>query len=369
MTHHYQCQPYQALLNQYPNISPKGKIVDHAVRWPQWQIQPFVDAAKDLAEQLDNCCPMAPSPISVPKGNLFDCVSVDFAITEGGRGKLTPKLIELQAFPSIHHICLSIERDLSFTSQRLDGRTWQERNQALRASVTAGLPKEKVVMLDQSPLTQRSALDFVLAGDMVTVKAIDEIFIYHGEWVYLDELQRPTPFSRVYNRCIFHTLTPEQQKKLTDMSNSETLSWFAHPGWFYQFSKAVIPHLNHGCIPETHAFNSFTKANPAGWVLKDIDSVSGKGVMLSPSQSDIEQAALRPEQHIWQERVQYEAWLKLPRNPVVMMAEMRVMLLRQPQGWMAISLMLRTAHNGHISEAMNNNRPGEGITVLMEVAP
>ena len=97
---------------------------------------------------------------------------------EGGR--LAPKLIELQAFPTLYGFQVAQSEELSAICPDAAGLGWYLSGldtagykRVVGEAILAGLPPENVVLLDLDPPRQKTAIDFVFTEQFWGVRAVD----------------------------------------------------------------------------------------------------------------------------------------------------------------------------------------------------
>ena len=106
---------------------------------------------------------------------------MDFAVARGEGGRLAPKLIELQAFPTLYAFqvaqceelarsCARIRQRLGWFLSGLDAASYRK---VVGDAILAGLPPENVVLLDLDPPQQKTAIDFAFTEQFWGVRAVD----------------------------------------------------------------------------------------------------------------------------------------------------------------------------------------------------
>jgi len=108
------------------------------------------------------------------------------------------------------------------------------------------------------------------------------------------------------------------------------VTWAAHPAWFWLWSKAALPFLEHPAVPKTVLLSEVERLPDAldRYVLKPLFSYAGSGVNVAPSRADLE-AIAAPLRAGWclQERIAYAEALEALDGGMVKV-ELRVMLVR-----------------------------------------
>jgi hypothetical protein len=274
----------------------------------------------------------------VPNENLRpDCLAVDFALCKSETGSLEPKLIELQAFPSLfaYQSYLSgkykkhFDIDAGYSSyfNRLNNFSYIEE---LRKWILDGHKPENVILLELYPHKQKTRLDFEISRAYWGIEAVCITkLIQEGANIFYEKEGNRIQVQRIYNRLIFDDLDQNlgQVKLKVNFKEPWNLTWISHPNWFYRVSKFCIPFLKSESIPETKFLSEY---NPKldhleDFVLKPLFSFAGKGVNIHPTQNDID-GINDPQNYILQKKVQYDPCIKNPEG-VNIKAEIRLLYI------------------------------------------
>ena len=273
----------------------------------------------DFQEIRDRFVPkQLQSPL--PMGNP-DFFSVDFGLCDDGNGKITPQLIELQAFPTLFFYQPFLgnaflkcypnipKDDVHFYFSGLDDVSYHK----LISDVILGDEnRENVILLELFPEKQRTRIDF-----WATKKALDiEVVcmtkvIKEGKKLFYEKDGRKIPIHRMYNRVIFDELQRIENLDVAfNLNDDLDVTWVTHPDWFFVISKCIMPQLKHKNIPASYYLNDYPKdVNLADFVLKPLFSFAGQGVNLHPDQNTID-AIQDKENYILQKKVQYAPLVK-----------------------------------------------------------
>jgi hypothetical protein len=268
-----------------------------------------------------------------------DVVIVDLGICEEG-GRLTPRLIELQAFPSLFGFqfmllgCMrrsfpAIPADWTSAFSGLHDHEYLE---LLRRTIIGDANPENVILLEIEPEKQKTRVDFACTEVLLGIRSVCLTTVKkRGRELFYDLDGREVRIERIYNRVIFDEL--ERRPDLNfDFKFQEELDvrWIPHPNWYYRISKHSLPFLK---TPHTSpAF--FADEFPAGesienYVLKPLYSFAGLGVDMEPT---AEKIAALSEPHAWilQKKVNYASFVRTVDGPLSK-AELRMMFL-WPEG-------------------------------------
>lgn len=265
-------------------------------------------------------------------------LQVDFAIVRGEDGELTPRLIELQGFPSLYGFQWLLEKEFRAHwpaipgdwSPYFSGLTSETYPAALRDVIVAGADPENVVLLEIDPEHQKTQIDFYATRQLLGIPIVDaREVIERGGRLFYPRDGREVPIHRIYNRVIFD----EVERKGLDLSHIfhrdlVDVTWVGHPNWYLKISKFSLPFIKSRYCPPTW-FVSDLKEYPEdleNYVLKPLFSFAGLGVELGPSRERL-RSLPDPESFILQRRVDYAAAIETPDEPAK--AEIRMMFLWQ----------------------------------------
>jgi hypothetical protein len=272
-------------------------------------------------------------------------VQVDFGLVRDARGELQPKLVELQAFPSLYAYQgplaetyldvyglggaasssrLQASGQLKYFLSGLDEKSYRE---LLRRAIVGSHDPENVILMEIDPKHQKTLPDFLLTEKLLGVPTVDIVDIKkEGSRLYYERGGKRVPIRRIYNRTIVDELERKGVKFGFDWRDELDVEWAGHPNWYFRISKFSIPYLKHASVPKTW-FLSRAEEIPEdldNYVLKPLYSFAGLGVMIAPTQEDI--AAIPAEKrgdYILQERMKFEPVIETPFGATK--AEVRVM--------------------------------------------
>ena len=264
-----------------------------------------------------------PADCTVPnEPNHSHYLTIDYAICEAPDGTLEPKLIELQAFPSLfafqdwfshllrEHVYIPEGYDYFFS-----GLTSTSYQQMLASTLLGSHSKEEVILLEIEPHRQKTRVDFFCTEKMVGVKAVCVTDVYAiGNHLYYELDGKSQIIKRIYNRVIFDEFQARPDLKLRfDFATPYDVEWTGHPGWFFRISKYMLPLLDHVSVPKTRRVSEFSPApeDLPNYVLKPLYSFAGTGVVFDVTPADV--AAVKdPENWILQEKVNYAPSIASP---------------------------------------------------------
>jgi hypothetical protein len=237
-----------------------------------------------------------PPEFDVPRSDdhpLF--AQADFAVAEAD-GRLAPRLIELQGFPSLYAFQLLQGRlcremvpgeDLAYLLSGLDDAGYVR---VLGEAILGGLPAESVVLLDLDPPRQNTYPDFTATERLLGIRAVCPTDVRkRGRELWYERDGRATRILRVYNRVIVDELVRRRVELPFRFTEELDVQWAGHPNWFFRWSKHALPVLRHPLVPEARLLSEFERPpqDLERWVLKPLFSFSGTGVKVDVTPEDL----------------------------------------------------------------------------------
>jgi hypothetical protein len=320
-------QEYRRRLEQRGRTKIPFRLAESPVFLPPDLRDEMVEASLEIFRQLSTPEALKRSEAAVPKGldvpncDAFPTFAVtDFAVTRGPGGGLAPKLIELQAFPTLYAFQVAQSEELARLCPEGDTLGWTLSGldtvsywKAVGDAILAGLPSENVVLLDLDPPRQKTAIDFAFTQQFWGVRAVDPAEIEkRGRELWYSCEGRTTRIRRIYSRLIFDELDATGAKLPFDLTEPLEVSWAGHPNWYFRWSKHCLPQLRHSAVPEAILLSDLP-APPKdleNWVLKPLFSFAGSGVKVEVTPQDL---AAVPEA----ERAQTLLMRKVDYAPVI----------------------------------------------------
>lgn len=304
-------------------------------------------AAHEIVAQLrtpafqQHAASAIPRGLEVPNESPHPAfLQIDFAICADPAGRLTPRLIELQGFPSLYAFQLFLTRCLRAAYPAVP-RDWQPFFSGLDETgyvdflhrvIVGDSEPEHVVLLEIEPERQKTRIDFACTESLLGVRPVclsavtrrgRELFYRHGE--------REIRIERIYNRVIFDELLRRPDFRAGfDFRDELDVTWVGHPNWYFRISKHALPFLKTEHTPGAFFADEF----PAGrdlddYVLKPLYSFAGLGVEMEPTTEKM-RALSEPHAWILQEKVRYAEFVPTPDGPRSK-AEIR-MMFAWPEG-------------------------------------
>ncbi len=261
-----------------------------------------------------------PEGLEVPNESAHpNFLVVDFGIcTEGDR--LAPRLIELQAFPSLFGFQLMVLHCIRKAYPAIP-RNWtssfgeikdEEYLALLRRTILAGANPENVVLLEIEPEKQKTRIDFACTETLIGVRPVCVTRVKkRGRELFYEHGGREIRIERIYNRVIFDELLRRPDLILSFRFLDEfDVDWVGHPNWYFRISKHSLPFLKTENTSPAFFGDEFPpNESLAEYVLKPLYSFAGLGVDMEPTK---EKLAALPNPHEWilQKKVAYAEFVQ-----------------------------------------------------------
>jgi hypothetical protein len=278
----------------------------------------IIDATR-TPEFVKQAASAVPKELEVPNESAHpNFLVVDFAICEE-ENRLVPRLIELQAFPSLFGFQLLLLGCIR-KAYPVIPRNWTSSFggikddaylQLLRRTIIADSAPENVVLLEIEPEKQKTRIDFVATETLLDVRPVCVTKIKkRGRQLFYDRDGSEVQIQRIYNRVIFDELIRRPDLNLPFQFQDELdVTWVGHPNWYFRISKHSLPFLETEHTSPTFFADDFpANENIGDYVLKPLYSFAGHGVDMEPTRQKI--AALEnPCEWILQKKVDYASFV------------------------------------------------------------
>ena len=349
-------EKYQALLarlNEATRSKIDFRICETPCFMPGALMEQMASIGADLTHQLVDSpeymqasYAAVPEAYRVPNESLHPhFMTVDFGLVRDEDGVLQPKLVELQAFPSIFGYqsllapsyleIFGLDPELRWLLGGLD----EERYWAMLRQVILGdHAPENVVLLEVQPELQKTLPDFHVYEDKLGIATVDIASLRReGRQLFYrkqESSDRWIPIHRIYNRAIVDEIERKKIQISFDYRDELDVEWAGHPNWYFRISKFSLPFLRHKAVPNTVFLNDWFDGRGgqslpderSRILLKPLYSFAGRGIQFAPTDEEL---ASIPEsdRHLYllQERVQFEPVIDTPFGKT--QAEIRVMYL------------------------------------------
>ncbi|MDI1255771.1 MAG: hypothetical protein PSV16_06700 [Flavobacterium sp.] len=260
-------------------------------------------------------------------------LAIDFGICEED-GKIIPKLIEVQGFPSLFNyqyiLYDKFKQFYPFLSELtpfINNISSEDYLKIIEEAICNNHPKENVILLEIEPEKQNTKIDFYYCKrDIgIPIVCVTELVKKDKKLYYHNDKGVEIEVKRIYNRVIFDEL---ELRKDLDMkfsfSDDLDVEWAGHPNWFFRISKFILPMLKGKYFIETTLLSDLKEIpeDLENYVLKPLFSFSGTGVIFHVKKEDIE-AVTEKDLYILQKKVHYIPIVQSPDGKVK--AEVRVL--------------------------------------------
>ena len=287
-------------------------------------------------EFADHAQDAIPDGLAVPgESGHPNFLVVDFGIcTEGGR--LVPRLIELQAFPSLFGFQLLALHCLRKAFPAIP-RAWTSsfggiKDDAyvdiLRRTIVGDAPVENVILLEIEPEKQKTRIDFAATETLLGIRSVCVTKLEkRGRQLFYERDGRSVRVERIYNRVIFDELIRRPDLNLPfRFQDNLDVKWVGHPNWYFRISKHSLPFLKTEQTSPAFFANEFPETEQIeDYVLKPLYSFAGLGVDMEPTREKLS-ALEKPREWILQKKVQYAEFVPTTDGPKSK-AEIRMMFV------------------------------------------
>ena len=321
-------------------------------------------------------------------------LTADFALVESEDGQLTPKLVEIQAFPSVYGyqvVLCSAYREVYrlpdtlgvFLSGLNEAGYWE----LLRRTILGGHDPENVVLTEVDPMHQKTRPDFEVTAQTLGIAVVDiaSLEAAGDKLYYRNAAGRRLPVHRIYNRAIVDELIARSIRLPFDLTHPWDVEWAGHPNWYFLISKFSLPWLSrpgagHWVVPPAVFAGDFLEGRgladlaaagvplpaPSGpetvfdeLLLKPLFSFAGKGIEFGPTQRRLEQIpAERRAEYLLQQKMSFVPLIATPRG--MTQAEIRVLYLWPDGGKLTPALCLVRLGRGKMM-GVDHNRNQEWV--------
>ncbi len=329
----YTPEKYQRLLKlleERCGTPVKFRVCETPCFLPKPLLDQMCEYGKELVQQLNGIdyrkvsSAAIPEQFKVPRETarpLF--VQVDFGLVRDQFGKLQPKLVELQGFPSLYAYqavlsqsyaeVFGLDRNLKYL---LGGMDWESYKKLLRRAIVADHDPSQVILMEIDPLHQKTLPDFLVTEKLLGIKTVDITAVKKaGKFLFYENGGQRVPIMRIYNRAIVDEMVRKDLKTAFQLTDDLEVEWAGHPNWFFRLSKFSLPYLRHECVPRTWFLDRVDQIpkDLENYVVKPLFSFAGLGVIINLKPEDI--AAIPREkrsQYILQERMNFEPVVETP---------------------------------------------------------
>jgi len=249
---------------------------------------------------------------------------VDFGICSDGH-RLVPRLIELQAFPSLFGFqflllgCMrkaypAIPRDWTSSFGGIKDEAYMD---ILRRTILGDSDPENVILLEIEPEKQKTRIDFACTETLLGIRPVCLTKIKkRGRQLFYQRNGREVRIERIYNRVIFDELLRRPELGIDfGFQDDLDVTWVGHPNWYFRISKHSLPFLKTEHTSPAFFADEFPSDEKIdNYVLKPLYSFAGLGVDMEPSREKLS-ALKNPHEWILQMKVDYAAFVPTDDGP------------------------------------------------------
>ncbi|HVM92376.1 MAG TPA: hypothetical protein VMT67_06165 [Terriglobales bacterium] len=265
-------------------------------------------------------------------------IQVDLGLVRDAAGELQPKLVELQAFPSLYAYqpvlaqsyidVFGLDPTLKYFLDGLDHASYKK---LLADAIVAEHDPANVILMEIHPDEQKTKPDFVLTDKLLGIRTVCITRIRkQGRRLFYEESGKQVQIERIYNRAIVDELERKGVALPFDFRDDLDVEWAGHPNWYFRISKYSIPYLSHPSVPRTLFLDRISTVpnDLENFVLKPLYSFAGLGVKIAPTRADIDAIpSVKRGEYILQERVDFVPVVETPYGPTKV--ELRLMYIWQ----------------------------------------
>jgi len=292
-------------------------------------------------------------------------LTADFALVRTAKGDLEPRLVEIQAFPSVYGfqavLCDAYRQAFGLPSSLgcfLGGLDEEGYWKLLAKTILGNCDPQEVVLTEIDPLRQKTRPDFEITARRLglAVRDISTLSAEGNRLSYAAADGSRVAIRRIYNRAIADELMARNVRLPFELSQEWEVEWAGHPNWYFLISKFSIPWLSrppdpHPVVPPAVFLDEFLDgpgraqlemqgvpvAQCTGpetvyseLLLKPLFSFAGKGIHFNPTQSELESIpGAQRREFLLQQKMRFAHTVETPFGPT--QPEFRILYL-WPEG-------------------------------------
>ena len=321
-------------------------------------------------------------------------LTADFSLVHDPACKLTPRLVEIQAFPSVYgyqEALCSAYREVfelpdtlgTFLGGMNETGYWD----LFARTVLGGHDPEHVVLTEVDPENQKTLPDFEVTARRLGIAVVDILSLeaIENKLYYRNSAGRLVPIHRIYNRAIADELIARNLRLPFDITRGWDVEWAGHPNWYFLISKFSIPWLSqhpasHPVVPPAVFLSDFLEGSGRAellangvrlpfytgpesiyseLLLKPLFSFAGKGIQFDPTQAQLEAIpGARRRDFLLQQRMHFVPTIETPHG--LTQAEIRILYLWPDGGSLTPVLSLVRLGRGKMM-GVDHNRNQEWV--------
>jgi hypothetical protein len=266
-------------------------------------------------------------------------MTADFGLVREQDGSLSPRIVELQAFPSVYAyqaaLCQAYREAYALPStlgQYLGGYDEESYWEQLGRVILHGHAPEHVVLAEVEPERQKTYPDFALTAARLGIRIVDiaKLVIERRTdgpaGVFYRDGERLVRVDRIYNRAIVDEILAKKIELPFRYDEPLAVEWAGHPNWYFAISKFSLPYLDHSAVPPAFFLDDWLRLSAEGgftpavaalprseWILKPLFGFAGRGIEFAPSDEQLA-AIAGGEQHgfLMQQRMHFSPVIETP---------------------------------------------------------
>jgi len=350
------------------------RIAETPIFVPLKLLNEMAEAGAELTRRLiGNPNYLAAARLAIPSGFRVagetprpHFLTADFALVRNPAGELVPRLVEIQAFPSVYGYQAALCAGYREVFGLQDGLGWflgglSETSywELLSRTILGAHLPENVVLTELDPLNQKTLPDFQATARHVGIPIVDirNIEPIGDKLHYRDAAGHLVPIHRIYNRAIADELMARNVQLPFDLTHPWDVEWAGHPNWYFLISKFSIPWLagsvaggpsgGHEVVPAAVFLSDFLDGDgrqrlasagvslPAPTspdttyselLLKPLFSFAGKGIQFDPTEAQLQAIPAEQRQDfLLQQRMYFVPNIDTPHG--LTQAEIRILYL------------------------------------------
>lgn len=316
-----------------------------------------------------------PEGLSVPNESDHPTfLQIDFAICKDNHGKFSPRLIELQGFPSLYgyqaFLNDTIRKHFSIPpgyGASFNGFVRETYERLLRDVIVGDSDPKNVILLEIEPEQQKTRIDFAVMEKMLGIRTVCLTKIKrHGKRLFYNDNGKEIPIERIYNRVIFDELQRKNIRSEFNFTDEIDAHWVGHPNWYFRISKHTLPFLKSRYVPECYTVNDLQMypADLQNYVLKPLYSFAGLGVDINVTAQKLD-ALTDKTQFLLQRKVNYADLIETPDG--FAKAEVRMMFIWKDRP-ILVKNLVRLSKGAMMGVDFNKNKTWVGSTIAYHEA-
>jgi hypothetical protein len=404
----YQPERYQSLLrrlDERAGTRVEFRVAETPVFLPHGMLEEMAAAGMRLTQRLLHWPEyLAAARNSIPRNFLVagesgsavlahpNFLTADFALVKTGSTELAPRLVEIQAFPSVfayqamlaeeYRRVFGLPDDLGVFLGGMDKDSfWAQ----FGKTVLGDHAPENVVLTEVDPQHQKTLPDFLLTARQLGISVVDiaTLVPIGNKLHYRNGQDQLIPIHRIYNRAIADEMIGRSVELPFDLTAPWDVEWAGHPNWYFLISKYSVPWLSaagESVVPPAAFLDDFLRGDgfgrleaagvklPGGnqgetvyedLLLKPLFSFAGKGIQFAPTRAELEAIPEREQGHyLLQQRMHFVPTIRTPHG--LTQAEIRILYIWPDGGELTPVLPLVRLGRGKMM-GVDHNRNQEWV--------